>query len=297
MNDKDHKSSAAWDFVRRIKKVVSYLNNFVYNVVYYIFEQMKWKNRTSINGCFSKNRNPDSVKDGIHKSNTNAPYTLAHKIFKVPLTKLNEKQLSTFMMSIMRPLYKKGPDTVYIFRTPGNMKEINTIINNIEENKSIDIESIHISNITSVLKQFLKNLPDCLLMCRLYANWREFHSLSDHKEKLRLTKDLLEKLPYSHYYVLKLLVAVLQSISKNSTFNQMSAKSLGICIEPSCLWPSSELEVSWHEMKCIGNLFAFFITECTVLFGTDVSSIFNEEQKDESKNTMIIDAKNIIFVD
>lgn len=196
------------------------------------------------------------------------------KFFNKPLSDINENNLRNFVMDIMGYLYEIGPEAVNVFRKPGSISEIKVLINKIEEGEIIDFESSSVFIITGVLKHFLKNLPDCLLQSSRYEEWMQFHDLSVREEKLKLVQNLLETLPSPNYYVLKHLVCLLQHISENSDVNTMNAQNLGICIEPSCLWPQTEQKDTNYEMRNSGNIFAFLISECTLLFGNDILSLF-----------------------
>ncbi|CAF3287680.1 unnamed protein product, partial [Rotaria sp. Silwood2] len=97
------------------------------------------------------------------------------------------------------------------------------------------------------LKQYLRELPDCLLTDALLPLWNQIISLSTDEYRVPHISQLINKLPQVNYNNLCQLIWFLSRVSEYSSINKMTASNLGICIGCSLLYPkeqSSNLSLS-----------------------------------------------------
>ena len=84
-----------------------------------------------------------------------------------------DKMLPDCVVSILRQLRSQGPDTVGIFRRGPNVRMMKELRDRLDEGEDVNWSEISVFVTAALLKDFLRSLPDCLLMCDNYSAWTE----------------------------------------------------------------------------------------------------------------------------
>jgi Rho GTPase-activating protein 21/23 len=126
----------------------------------------------------------------------------------------------------------KGMNIVGIYRIPGNtaaISNLNELINRngMDEQTLSDPKWEDVNVVSSLLKLFIRSLPDPILPNELYGNFIEADKKSDFYERFQELKGLLGKLPQHNYETLKHLIAHLNRVSENALVNLMEPRNLG----------------------------------------------------------------------
>ncbi|XP_075146063.1 rho GTPase activating protein at 92B [Haematobia irritans] len=103
---------------------------------------------------------------------------------------------------------------------------------------STDYQDPHV--IGSILKLYLRELPEPLLTYRCYDDFIrivERHSEEDRKVAIKAT---LAKLPKANYDNLRYLTKFLWLVTQNVEYNKMSSHNLAIVMSPNMLWPRKD---------------------------------------------------------
>ncbi|EDV41742.1 uncharacterized protein Dana_GF17627 [Drosophila ananassae] len=99
----------------------------------------------------------------------------------------------------------------------------------------LDYQDPHV--IGSILKLYLRELPEPLLTYGLYKDFiriAERHSEAERKTEI---KAILGKLPKENYANLRYLTRFLALVQQRSVHNKMSSQNLAIVMSPNMLWP------------------------------------------------------------
>ncbi|XP_017143914.1 rho GTPase-activating protein 92B [Drosophila miranda] len=99
----------------------------------------------------------------------------------------------------------------------------------------LDYQDPHV--IGSILKLYLRELPEPLLTYNLYKDFiriAERHSENERKTEI---KAILGKLPKENYANLRYLTRFLALVQQRSVHNKMSSQNLAIVMSPNMLWP------------------------------------------------------------
>ncbi|XP_044314941.1 rho GTPase-activating protein 92B [Drosophila rhopaloa] len=99
----------------------------------------------------------------------------------------------------------------------------------------LDYQDPHV--IGSILKLYLRELPEPLLTYGLYKDFiriAERHSEAERKTEI---KAILSKLPKENYANLRYLTRFLAHVQQRSVHNKMSSQNLAIVMSPNMLWP------------------------------------------------------------
>ncbi|CAF0979051.1 unnamed protein product [Adineta ricciae] len=90
------------------------------------------------------------------------------------------------------------------------------------------------------LKQYLRELPDCLLTDKLLSQWIEVPTLSTDEARIQRIGELISQLPKVNYDNLCYLIRFLSDVAAKSAENKMTAGNLGICIGCSILYAKDQ---------------------------------------------------------
>ncbi|XP_013929885.1 PREDICTED: rho GTPase-activating protein 29 isoform X3 [Thamnophis sirtalis] len=156
-----------------------------------------------------------------------------------------------------RALNMKG-----IYRVNGAKSRVEKLCQSFENGKDlVELSELHAHDISNVLKLFLRQLPEPLILSRFYNEFiglaKESQNINGELDMKQMRpksnkqqpvcielnriilkiKDLLRLLPTVNYNTLKFLLAHLCRVSEQSEENKMSARNLGIIFGPTLIRP------------------------------------------------------------
>eukprot|EP00116_Pleurobrachia_bachei_P002033 sb/3462295/ len=139
-----------------------------------------------------------------------------------------------------------GMQTKGIYRVAGAKSKMQSLCRSFENGLNlVDLTEKSPHLVSSVLKLYLRQLPEPLLMHSNYAELIEValrHQESPDKkvEHLQDIRKVLLLLPKANRYTLRFIVEHLNRVSKNEAQNQMSSMNLGIVFGPTLVKPMHE---------------------------------------------------------
>ncbi|VDN04711.1 unnamed protein product [Thelazia callipaeda] len=185
-------------------------------------------------------QNPKSFTDSSRRTS----------VFGVPLSsQLNgqSRLIPVVLERCVDELQKRGLKVKGIYRTCGVKSKIEEICEDFERSNNgseVNLSSYHPMNIASVIKLYLRKLPEPLLTHELYDEWITFaekNVVSEDLEIVNQIKLIVGKLPARNVDALEFLVLHLNRVTWFEMDNLMTASNLGAVITPSMIWkhPSS----------------------------------------------------------
>ncbi|KAH8374890.1 hypothetical protein KR200_008241, partial [Drosophila serrata] len=99
----------------------------------------------------------------------------------------------------------------------------------------LDYQDPHV--IGSILKLYLRELPEPLLTYGLYKDFIRIAERQNESERKTEIKAILGKLPKENYVNLRYLTRFLAHVQQRSVHNKMSSQNLAIVMSPNMLWP------------------------------------------------------------
>uniref|UniRef100_A0A8C1DAG7 Rho GTPase-activating protein 29 n=2 Tax=Cyprinus carpio TaxID=7962 RepID=A0A8C1DAG7_CYPCA len=159
-----------------------------------------------------------------------------------------------------------------IYRVNGAKSRVEKLCQAFENGKDlVELSDLHPHDISNVLKLYLRQLPEPLILYRYYndiiglaketQNMEETDSTKEKSpgEQLCLSielkrvlfkiRDLLRQLPAAHYKTLQFLITHLHRVSEQAEENKMTASNLGIIFGPTLIKPRQlEAEVSLSSL-------------------------------------------------
>ena len=133
---------------------------------------------------------------------------------------------------------RRGYAVKGVYRVNGHTSRIRKLVRALELSPVlVDITEAHVNDLTNVLKEYFRSLPDPLFMSSLYRSFintaKAFHNLTDQEREerqLEIVSALIhvcDKMSPIHRETLAFLMHHLKFIADNKQINQMSARNLG----------------------------------------------------------------------
>ncbi|XP_035223391.1 uncharacterized protein LOC118196098 isoform X2 [Stegodyphus dumicola] len=216
-------------------------------------------------------RRPAAKHDSVDSGNSSPP---PHSLFGLSLWKLcPNNTIPKPIMSMLVQLFLQGPFTVGIFRKSANARACRELKEKLEADPDCEMRNVPIIVLSSVFKEFLRSLPDCLLQSDLYKHWLQAVSYESEWECKKRVLSLLAQLPPPNIRLLQYVLCMLWHISQHSAENKMSSMNLAVCIGPTLLNPGkfqSPVLEQEDVAKRVPKTVAFLIDHCAELFGDQV---------------------------
>ncbi|CAK9296280.1 unnamed protein product [Gordionus sp. m RMFG-2023] len=169
-------------------------------------------------------------------------------------SKLFNKHLNEIMISnnefpkpikkILQLLYTYGPYTIGIFRKSASAKLCKTLKEQLDRGTDVNLDDVPMLAISSIFKEFLRNIPNGLMDCHLYEKWHRIMSIENEHEKFTKCKGLYSQLPSHNRFLLAHTLKIFKLINDNSVYNSMTSANMSICVGPSLLWEQSSASIS-----------------------------------------------------
>jgi len=170
-----------------------------------------------------------------------------------------------------------------LFRIPGKMTSILEMKISFEQGKQELLEQeTNMHNITGLISQFFRELPEPLLTFRLYKAWVNAAGASE-KKRLGKLKKLTKKLPQANYNILRFFIRFLVDVSKNSGANRMSAQNLALVFGASLLNPQEMDMADLAKIKLQCTIIELLITNYSMIFDdSEVTDVTPARQQQRS---------------
>lgn len=207
-------------------------------------------------------------------------------VFGVPLTIMLQRTgqpLPQCVLYAMRYLRRTSHDALGIFRKSGVRSRIQKLRDMVEANPdSISFDELQPYDVADLLKQYFRELPECLLTIKLSDTFRSIFTHVPLSQRLEALQTAVILLPEENLEVLHCLLLFLGDIAQQADQHQMNASNLAVCFAPSLFNLNSSLGSSSPrrqrkspgvpdqrellEQKAVHECFTFMITNCKKLF-------------------------------
>ncbi|KAI9005481.1 hypothetical protein CLU79DRAFT_781284 [Phycomyces nitens] len=163
-------------------------------------------------------------------------------IFGTELVKQIQSEKATIPLVVLKciaAVEMRGMDYEGIYRKSGGAGQMRLIMQAFEQNdipNLLDDERWNdICAVTSVLKQYFRELPNPLFTFEHHTKFMEAIMLSNSAEQLKMFGNAIKSLPTEHYNTLKCLMLHLSNVRKRSNENLMTSKNLAVIFGPTLM--------------------------------------------------------------
>uniref|UniRef100_A0A452EFU4 Rho-GAP domain-containing protein n=1 Tax=Capra hircus TaxID=9925 RepID=A0A452EFU4_CAPHI len=199
------------------------------------------------------------------------------QIFGAPLEDICDNDtLPTPILEMLSFINQKGPFTEGIFRKSASIKSCRALKEKLNAGHNVNLDDESVLVVSSVLKDFLRNIQGSIFSARLYDKWLAVIDQGNEEEKITATQRLVDQLPRANVVLLRYLFGVLHNIEQHSSCNQMTPYNLSVCLAPSILCLLNSGSSAFENVTKKISLIQFLIENCLKIFGEDITSLFGE---------------------
>ncbi|XP_066941970.1 protein FAM13A isoform X15 [Macrobrachium rosenbergii] len=164
------------------------------------------------------------------------PYwTIGRVKFGVSLEQVCKNDIPGPLLVLILKLNKEGPTKKDVFRAPGHQGSMKKLIHFLQNGRLVNIDNFSVHTIASVLKKFLRKLPDGIFGREGEQELFSIIQLSDTEQQRDQIHHLITSMPVVTQHLLVLLFGTFRVIAMNASRAQtgMTSEALGVSVAPS----------------------------------------------------------------
>ncbi|CAO3619434.1 unnamed protein product [Mucor hiemalis] len=152
---------------------------------------------------------------------------------------IENQNIPIIVQECIKAVESRGLDYEGIYRKSGGAAQIRSIQLSFDQGEKIDLcdeeEYNDVCAITSVLKQYFRELPNPLLTFEMYSTFIDISSMNPDEKKTEAFIAALAQLPRAHLSTIKLLFEHLGRVHERSEENRMTIKNLAMVFAPTLM--------------------------------------------------------------
>ncbi|KAI5651746.1 rhoGAP domain-containing protein [Phthorimaea operculella] len=141
-----------------------------------------------------------------------------------------------------------------------------------------DYRDVHV--VASVLKSYLRELPEPLLTYRLYDHFIAASRQPTEQTRLTALWEAIHLLPDANFQNLRYLIKFLSTLTQNQNKNKMTPSNLAIVIAPNLLWAADESTFDMNITAVVNCVVELLIKHADWFFKDDVNFFINFTKED-----------------
>eukprot|EP00117_Sycon_ciliatum_P047294 scpid7524/ scgid1729/ Arf-GAP with Rho-GAP domain, ANK repeat and PH domain-containing protein 1; Centaurin-delta-2 len=197
----------------------------------------------------------------------------------IGVQKLSKNSIPVLVEKCLTFIEANGMDSEGLYRVSGRKASMAKLKASFQSNASqviIDTEVYSVHDVTGVLKDYFRNLPDPLFTSLHYKRLTAAAEISDHNEKLCALRDCICELPPVNYYTLKKMIGHLVCITENEVVTKMGISNLSIIFGPTFMTTESFAGGGLQSAN-----FEFHVLSTCMTYYTWIFQVSDEERKTE----------------
>ncbi|XP_033070693.1 protein FAM13A isoform X2 [Trachypithecus francoisi] len=214
------------------------------------------------------------------------------KLFGVSLQELQRQGLTkngipAIVWNIVEYLTQHGLTQEGLFRVNGNVKVVEQLRLKFESGVPVELgkEDGDVCSAASLLKLFLRELPDSLITSALQPRFIQLFQDGRNDVQESSLRDLIKELPDTHYCLLKYLCQFLTKVAKHHMQNRMNVHNLATVFGPNCFHVPPGLE-GMKEQDLCNKIMAKILENYNTLFEVEYTE--NDQPRCENLARLII---------
>ncbi|XP_051728404.1 protein FAM13A isoform X5 [Ctenopharyngodon idella] len=209
--------------------------------------------------------------------------TGGEKIFGVSLMELRDLGLvkdgvPVVVRCMVEYLEKHGLRQEGLFRVNGSVRTVDNLRQRFDGGEEVDLhQEADAFAVASLLKQFLRDLPEGLIHPSIHNPLIQLHQESNEDDFCKDLCELLHQLPDIHYSLLHYLCHFLSKVEQEHAHNRMTATNLATVFGPNVFHVSSGFD-GIREQNICNNIMAKLIQKYSAIFESVVERRPIEEE-------------------
>ncbi|KAJ1722103.1 Rho-type gtpase-activating protein [Coemansia erecta] len=167
-----------------------------------------------------------------------------------------------------------------VYRRSGSTMDIRTVMVEIlrvaenTDNKFYDAAiatpDMDVTSVTSVLKQYFRELPNPLMTSDTYHLWVHAAGIDSAEERIKVYRTISDSMPQSHSETLRFLMTHLKRVADNQAENKMTTNNLSVVFAPNILhMGKNDMLQEMANMSGINKTVSFLIQNADRIWGAD----------------------------
>ncbi|XP_042222431.1 uncharacterized protein LOC121866734 isoform X5 [Homarus americanus] len=155
--------------------------------------------------------------------------------FGVSLEQVCKNDIPGPLLVLILKLNKEGPTKKDVFRAPGHQGSMKKLIHFLQNGRLVNIDNFSVYTIASVLKKFLRKLPEGIFGREGEQELFSIIQLTDTEQQRDHIHRLITSMPAVTQHLLVLLFGTFRVIAMNASRAQtgMTSEALGVSVAPS----------------------------------------------------------------
>ncbi|XP_026725108.1 rho GTPase-activating protein 92B-like isoform X2 [Trichoplusia ni] len=141
-----------------------------------------------------------------------------------------------------------------------------------------DYRDMHV--VASVLKCYLRELPEPILTYRLYETFVNASRQPTEQTRLNALWEAIHLLPEANFQNLRYLIKFLSALTQNQSTNKMTPSNLAIVIAPNLLWAADESTFDMNITTAVNCIVELLIKHADWFFKDDLSFFISFTKED-----------------
>ncbi|XP_062379114.1 protein FAM13A isoform X3 [Sardina pilchardus] len=224
------------------------------------------------------------------KPRSTAP--VGRRVFGVSLSELKELGLvedgvPSVVRSMVGYLREHGLQQEGLFRVNGSVRAVDALRQRLERCEPVDLaQESEVGTVASLLKQFLRDLPEGLVDSSVQPALIQQHQESSEEGGCQDMRELLQQLPQLHLSLLQYLCHFLTQVDQRHKENRMNALNLATVFGPNVFHVSSGFD-GIQEQNICNKIMAKMIQNYSSIFETDMEK-GSSMRETETANVIIV---------
>lgn len=127
---------------------------------------------------------------------------------------------------------ENGLEVEGIYRVSGMKSKVEALKDSYEQGKPVDLHEFEPEAVASLVKLYLRELPENILTAALLPKFNELSGIQDRKDQLDKTRLLLTELPSCNRTLLAWLFTHMSHVMEKYSSNRMNLQNIGIVLSP-----------------------------------------------------------------
>ncbi|KAJ1816117.1 Rho-type gtpase-activating protein [Coemansia sp. RSA 2598] len=168
----------------------------------------------------------------------------------------------------MEGVYRRSGSTMDIRAVLIEVSNVAEATNNKFHDAPIAPPSADVTSVTSVLKQYFRDLPNPLMTSDTYHLWVHTASIASVEERIKVYRTISDSMPTAHSETLRYLMTHLKRVANNQQENKMTTNNLSVVFAPNILhMGKGDMLQEMANMSNINKTVSFLIQYAEDIWG------------------------------
>ncbi|KAJ2087768.1 Rho-type gtpase-activating protein [Coemansia sp. RSA 986] len=233
-----------------------------------------------------------------------------HKMFGRDLVEqatIENRSVPWVVQAAVSFIEAEGINMEGVYRRSGSTMEIREVqmqiakVAQLTNNKFDDPLSAHriadadmdVASVTSVLKQYFRDLPNPLMTSATYNLWVQAANVNPPEERIKVYRTIADSMPEAHAQTLRFMMTHLKRIADNQKENKMTTNNLSVVFAPNILhMGKGDMLLEMANMSNINKTVSFVIQHADEIWSDthyeayETSDGYQQQQQQQQQDGM-----------